>query len=389
MGDGLLLKTRNETQTDRFMRATLFGEEECIVSKVERLNESKGTIYAHDLTELSEEEIVRWLREFGVKSAKRITRRAGPRTENTPLLILTFDQPKCPTKLQLDYVLYEVRTYVPNPMICLNCGQYGHIAVKCQAKTLCLTCGSEKHEGECTARCLHCSSAHACLARECPKWKKEKEICEIKVQQDVSYAHARRIHEAKQPRTNVPTYATVANPTLTPTHEQDRALKERVRVLEEKVDKVLTMLTTLISEKGKQTMATESSEPPVTPDPDRPIPDTQSICDTQEQTRAELVPQAEQREENETFMEGETDAHVDSEEEMSQEVGGWKTAKGKQKDRGRGRGRGGEGPGRASSPTPGPSNMSTGVESQRGRGWGKRMPSLTRMKDPGKPDHST
>ena len=70
----LLVKTKNEKQTEKLIRASFFGEEPCEVVKDERLNSSKGRIYAPDLMELSEGEVVGWLGEFGVVAAKRVTK---------------------------------------------------------------------------------------------------------------------------------------------------------------------------------------------------------------------------------------------------------------------------------------------------------------------------
>ena len=46
------------------------GGEDCIVEKDGKLNVSKGTIYAPDMMDLSESEVVGWLDEFGVVQLK-------------------------------------------------------------------------------------------------------------------------------------------------------------------------------------------------------------------------------------------------------------------------------------------------------------------------------
>ena len=130
---------------------------------------------------------------------------------NATLLILTFEKPTCPTQLQFDYVSYKMRRYIPNPMLCNQCGKYGHVQTKYKSAALCLKCGDEKHEGDCTPKCIHCTSddKHPCYSRERPVWRKEKEVCEIKVTQDISCAHARREYEKKHPRPTVPSYSTI------------------------------------------------------------------------------------------------------------------------------------------------------------------------------------
>ena len=111
----LLVKTCNEAQTEKLLKATLFGAEECTIVRDGRLNSSRGTTDAFDLMELTDDEVVGWLRDFGVIAAKRFTRRSNGCLENTPTLLLTFNKPTCPNKLELDYVTYHVRRHIPKP----------------------------------------------------------------------------------------------------------------------------------------------------------------------------------------------------------------------------------------------------------------------------------
>ena len=245
----LLLKTKTAKQTSQLLRATMFGSEECEIKLEGRLNTSKGTIHAYDLVDLTEEEVGRWLQEFGVINVRRISRKVGGQSQNTPTLILTFDKPTCPTQLVFDYTVYKVRQYVPNPLMCHRCGQFGHIAATCRGEEVCLTCGSAKHDGECTPKCLHCSqSTHSCLSRECPTWKKEKEICEIKVKQDVSYAHARRLYNSAH-QAPTPSYSAVLRSSYDPSN-QEVSLRDRVDNLEKKMDRMLILLDKVLSQAG-------------------------------------------------------------------------------------------------------------------------------------------
>lgn len=254
LSDGrLLVKTKDTLQTEKLQRARMFGEEECVVERDQRLNQSRGTIHAVDLMDLSESEIVGWLGEFGVVSAKRFTRKVGSQVEKTPTLLLTFDRPSCPKRLEFDYVVYQVRQHIPNPLICLNCGKYGHIQARCRVEAICLHCGGPKHEGTCEAKCINCGqSGHGCMSRQCSAWLKEKDICRIKVTKDISYSHARRVYDQEHNTPALRPYASVVRTSAeTGSHE---SLQNRVGNIEQKLDKMVTLLDQLIQRlAGKHT----------------------------------------------------------------------------------------------------------------------------------------
>ena len=266
LSDGnLLIKTKNQQQTDKLLKATMFGEERCTICRDGRLNQSKGIIHAPDLLGLSEDEVCGWFEQFGVVAVKRFTRkdRETKRAINTPTLLLTFSKPQCPTQLEFDYVVYKVRKFVPNPLICHNCGKYGHPQDKCTVEGVCLNCSAGTHEGPCQKKCVNCQQVgHSCLDRACSVWKAEKEICEIKVDRDVSYAHARRLYD-KERKTQLPTsrpYATVVRSGSEGLNRDALPRLDRVDKVETKLDRMMELLEQLIK------LQTESIRAHLTPD---------------------------------------------------------------------------------------------------------------------------
>ena len=258
LGDGcLLLKTKTQKQTEKLLKATFFGDEECEVVRDSRLNQSRGTIHAYDMIDLSESEVVGWLKEFGVNSAKRFTRKKDGVTENTPMILLTFDRPTCPDKLTLDCVnvTYHVHPYVPNPLMCFGCGRYGHTEVRCTREKVCLRCGQSKHDGECAAKCVNCGKqGHSCLARECEVWMKEKEICRIKTEQDISYPQARKQYETYHDQPTPAGARTFATAVRTPSvmGKQEEELREKVNKLETQMTEMITMMKEMLLKQNMQ-----------------------------------------------------------------------------------------------------------------------------------------
>lgn len=251
----LLVKTKNEVQTAKLLSMNKMLGEPCEVIRDQTLNTSKGTIHSYDLLDLADDDIVQWLKEFGVVGAKRFTKRVGNKVEPTPTVLLTFDMPSCPEKIQLDYATYHIKRHIPNPLICYNCGQFGHPESRCKNKKRCLECGEHTHvpEGACQRKCMSCgSSDHSCRSRDCTRWQKEKEICRLKVDLEISYAEARRHYETShKPPTLQPYSAIVRTPSDSQRPKQDEQdLKDKVEQLEKKIDeltKLLTMRTELPS----------------------------------------------------------------------------------------------------------------------------------------------
>ena len=235
----LLVKTKNETQTSKLLEATALLKEACHVVRDPKLNISKGTIHAPDLVDLGEEEIVQWLSDFGVVGAKRFTKKEGGQVMPTPMILLTFDVPTCPQKLSLDYVTYHVRRHVPNPLLCFQCGKFGHHQERCKGEKKCLNCGECTHEGDCAPRCINCGQeGHSCRSHDCPSWIKEKDICVLKVDNDISYAEARRQYDSThKPATTQSFVDVVRVPSVSQQIRQDDSdMQEKVAKLEKKID---------------------------------------------------------------------------------------------------------------------------------------------------------
>ena len=88
-------------------------------------------------------------------------------------------------------------------------------------------------------------------------WKKEKEICKIKVENELSYPQARKQYEKEHDPPVLRSYATVVrSPSAAPLppSKQDE-LQEKVEQLEKRVEEVLTLLKQLVANPPTQTVA--------------------------------------------------------------------------------------------------------------------------------------
>ena len=209
----MLVKTKNERQTKAFLNLKFFQNEEAFASLHPTLNRSFGVISAYDLYDCSED-ILEWLKEYGVSAVKRINTKRDGKTVKTNMLKLTFNSHILPQKISTDYEpSYPVRPYIPSPLQCFKCGRFGHVSERCRSSELCLGCGAPRHDDVCGAkRCVNCGSdAHGARYKQCPKYMLEKDICRVKVERQMSYPEARELVEKEKERAQGMTYSRVVS----------------------------------------------------------------------------------------------------------------------------------------------------------------------------------
>ena len=170
------------------------------------MNTSKGVIRCRDLAGVSDEEILRELKQHGVDAAKRIIVKKDGKTIETDTIVLTFNKPTLPTKIPVAYLMVKVDVYVPNPLRCFRCQQFGHIQSRCRQTAACGRCGAKDHiDKDCqnSPCCVNCGEDHTSFSKKCLVYQKEFAIQRIKVIEKVAYPAAKRTYEAQQAKNNV------------------------------------------------------------------------------------------------------------------------------------------------------------------------------------------
>ena len=162
-------------------------------------------MFCPDLRGVSVEEIVEEMRGEGVTEARRIRRRDRERDTliETDTLILTFDRPTLPEEVKVGYLAVRVRPHVPDPIRCFKCQSFGHVSQRCRGEQRCGICSVGGHEAkDCpsdTPRCANCSGAHRVWSRDCPRYRKEREIRAVMTKDKVPYREAQRTVTARAP----------------------------------------------------------------------------------------------------------------------------------------------------------------------------------------------
>ncbi|XP_071038430.1 uncharacterized protein [Parasteatoda tepidariorum] len=209
----LLVETTSEKQTTSLLKTHKIGNIPITVTPHNTLNISKGVISDKALQSLPIEEILEGLSDQGVIDARHITIKKGSEIINTQHLILTFNTAQLPTDVKAGYRNCKIRPYIPNPIRCFKCQKFGHSTSNCRGNETCSRCSQPDHNFKTCSlpeKCVNCTESHSANSRNCPKWKQEKQILNIKVTQNLTYFEAKAKLLGSQPKPNLSYAAVVA-----------------------------------------------------------------------------------------------------------------------------------------------------------------------------------
>ena len=97
---------------------------------------------------------------------------------------------------------FKVSPFIPRPWQCFKCQAFGHNTSNCTGADKCVSCSEnhslencpyKKQEGNEVKKCSNCHGKHTANYGGCEKMKKEKEVQQVRVKQNVSYRDAVKI----------------------------------------------------------------------------------------------------------------------------------------------------------------------------------------------------
>ena len=108
--------------------------------------------------------------------------------ENSNSIVLTFDNPILPSEVKTAFELCKVDIFIPEPIRCNICNEFGHLKFNCTKAPKCGKCSStdKNHDSKiCKPSdsdycCPNCNEAHPAWSRKCSKYLFEKSICNYK-----------------------------------------------------------------------------------------------------------------------------------------------------------------------------------------------------------------
>ncbi|XP_048251529.1 uncharacterized protein LOC125379297 [Haliotis rufescens] len=214
----ILVEYARRQQSVNLLGLQQFVNTQVVVSVHRTLNSSRGIVRdrARCLSDMAEEEIAAELKHQGVTAVKRFSRKSEDgKFIPTNTYLFTFCLAKIPNSIKAGYFNIGVEVYVPNPLRCYKCQQFGHGAKTCTRKARCFRC-SGIHEGsECTddVKCANCDGEHVASSKSCPVFVSESQILKLKHTQNISYSAAKQLVQlpSKSPA-NITYSAAVSSP---------------------------------------------------------------------------------------------------------------------------------------------------------------------------------
>ena len=188
--------------------------------KIERdniRNKSEGIIvdWNNMFADMDDDEIASSLKDQGVQSAFRFTK--GPNKQKLKTIKLTFITLDLPTSVKFHGYWYSTKVYIPLPQRCFRCQNYGHSQSSCRpsVEEVCSNCGTSGHKSEIRdnnnkltwkcrepTKCCHCKGNHSSGHKECPRYIKEKKICEEMAVNKLSKMEAKaKVNQTQPERT--------------------------------------------------------------------------------------------------------------------------------------------------------------------------------------------
>lgn len=188
----VIIQAISEAQQQKIIKMkTLMGErvKSHIPGFMARL---RGVISGVPL-EMTMEEVKNEIKGGKITNATRIKSRREGELKDTMAVILQFEN-NMPENIQLGFMNYKVREYIPKPLRCFTCQRMGHIAKDCKGKIRCARCGGPHEFGKCDKdakiKCCNCGGEHSAAYGGCIVQREAREAQKIKITERVSYAEA-------------------------------------------------------------------------------------------------------------------------------------------------------------------------------------------------------
>ncbi|KAL9694928.1 hypothetical protein quinque_014213 [Culex quinquefasciatus] len=220
-------KRKTVTAMDVGLKQLIDGTD-VVVTDHPTLNQVRCVVSCSQAIGMTEEELVNELKDQRVTAVRKFTRLVNGARQETASMVLTIQGTVKPEFVFFGFQRCESRLYIPAPMMCYSCYEYGHSKAKCGNQPVCRHCSTthelqtnEEGKQVCDrqAFCKNCKGGHSPSAKTCPRFIEESEIAKIRTEQQISFNEARQKVAAKSASS---TFANTVNQNFTPIEPRTR-----------------------------------------------------------------------------------------------------------------------------------------------------------------------
>ena len=131
--------------------------------------------------------------EFKNQNVYKVRRLGKTRT-----VLLYFKGTSLPSSVKIGYMSFKVSEYIPGPVRCYMCQEFGHISSSCKGTPRCVRCGDNHKVDVCPTKenptCFRCQGSHSAAWSERPFSQEAKLVSSIQRVEKVSYSAALKKH---------------------------------------------------------------------------------------------------------------------------------------------------------------------------------------------------
>jgi hypothetical protein len=96
--------------------------------------------------------------------------------------------------LEVDGRRYKMHPYVPKPLRCDKCQQFGHSKVFCKKEIVCSRCSEGHSYAECpdktNLKCANCGQGHSSAYRDCPLYVRTHAALKLRAEHNIIFSDA-------------------------------------------------------------------------------------------------------------------------------------------------------------------------------------------------------
>ncbi|XP_055605828.1 uncharacterized protein LOC129753998 [Uranotaenia lowii] len=251
-GESYLLKVRNPAQINKLLKLDrLIDGTPITIDHHPTLNLCQCVVSCEDAAGLSNDDLQSFLADQGVTKVYRFLKKSGEKTVPTNSMVLTVKGTTPPPHIFFGFIRIATRPYYPRPLLCYNCGTYGHSKLRCKNSPVCIDCGDSEVHKDCPnePHCVNCQGPHSSINRNCPIFKEEQAIVRLKVDLGISQGEATKVYRSRLQHRKEATERIQA----------ETQKDQRIRQLEAQVSQLLEQLNQLKENLNQSTLVGDST----------------------------------------------------------------------------------------------------------------------------------